>query len=801
MNNHTILRDSTRARGPFREAFWVACGLIAGILCAQSAAGVPPHISQLLPVAGVAVCAAGAMCAGRSGAWFRAPLLVAASFLLGVESYQMAREETRAAGALTRLGSDISVAQNRDNLVALEGKIVSPVWPGLEAPDGGEYSRFTLQLDGFRTDRGMVAARGRAGIRVEGFRDDFHAGDRVRVVARARKVMFQDSDSATHAWFTTKAGAITKTGGPSGLEWIACIADRAREKIIQKLQLFLSGPPLGVAAALTIGTYYYLPDDVLEAHCTTGAIPHLAISGSHVVMVSFAIGWITRRALPRRPATVLLCLILFIYGPVSGGASPTIRAVCAALLAQSAPAGRRRAPSLQLLACGAVLECLVDPAEICGPSFQLSYGAILGFVVFYAGVHRSVSWFLHIPRAGAAHVIAGPALAAMLLGVTATLSTAGIVVYHFQQLPWVAPLAGLPLTLLIPPMLLFAWLAALFPMVPLLPETAGPVAARAFLELCERELQIIQFAAGAAPSMRVLDPCLAAMSSLGFLCILRGQARVRAAGLVLCGFAAWGWWHDPRAPATNGKLQILVHAVGHGLAVTCTAPDGATAQIDAGSADHKNVARQLIQELSARRIQQFDICSVSHADADHANAYVSLLAAVPARAWIADRENPWRRVLARASPDGETPPGDFLRGGAKLSWLRVDAGPAPKDNDLEIVTILEFGGRRVLIPGDLEQAGIAELWRIAGNARFDIALLPHHGLDNGQIESFLDGARPAIVLASCGYRYKTTVAARAAAARGLELLTTRQFGTLQIDISPDGAVEVRGGGPHPRSRR
>src|SRR4030095_4514372 len=112
-------------------------------------------------------------------------------------------------------------------------------------------------------------------------------------------------------------------------------------------------------------------------------------------------------------------------------------------------------------------------------------------------------------------------------------------------------------------------------------------------------------------------------------------------------------------------------------------------------------------------------------------------------------------------------------GGARVRWIEIDASAQAHDNDRAIVTLVEFAGRRVVLPAAVEAPGARELVKRMPGLRADVLVLPHHALDNGQIEILLDALRPAVALASNGARYATADAERLVAARGSALPCTR----------------------------
>src|SRR5262249_36089914 len=74
---------------------------------------------------------------------------------------------------------------------------------------------------------------------------------------------------------------------------------------------------------------------------------------------------------------------------------------------------------------------------------------------------------------------------------------------------------------------------------------------------------------------------------------------------------------------------------------------------------------------------------------------------------------------------------------------------ADNDNDGSIVLAIEASDRRVLLTGDLEEAGIADLLcRPQADLRCDALLLPHHGAAATNLDLLLRACAPGLLILS-----------------------------------------------------
>ncbi|MFN0207715.1 MAG: ComEC/Rec2 family competence protein [Planctomycetota bacterium] len=766
---------------------WIAFSLLAGVFVATQCDAnlevsndnsyVAAHL--WFCAAGVFVCMAGSLARGAS-----AFLLIVSSGILGFVVFESARITNIPTGGLARALRDVKDTNQRDTIFVVEGAVRGPVYK--KTGRGAWPSAITtFQLDTVAIHHNgspsTIVSSGVLTVRCEGDAGNELSGKQLIVTGRLRVA----AHGMSNAMILTKPGAIQIARGKDPPFDPAAPADRLREGILDILQNRFSGHDLGLAAAITVGTYAFAPQELLESHANTGAIPFLAVSGLNVAFVLAPFLWFLRKTRASPRTALLLILIVIFYAWLAGGASPVARAGWAAALASAAPVLGRRSESLSLLSAGAIIEIFFSPGSAATASFQLSYGAVLGFILFYNSVRaRLLTMEALLPKPVRRRTTL--LFDALAIGIIAFLTTAGITALHFGRLTPLSPLIGIPLTFIFPPLFFCAWLA-------LLPGFLGAAPAFLFKQLASLELAIVEFAdrAPGTPAFAgALDPAAIAFVALGVLLFISNKK------LLAVSCAAVGLLQYFDEPKRNpDSVYCIFHPVGHGLAATVLMPGGANLQIDAGSLDDAAAANRIIlPALQKLRIRRFSICSISHADADHANAFPGILNYISTDAWTAAPGNLWNAAMERATGKPRFDVRNIENGGAVARWFEIAASDA-KDNNNAYVTILNFGGRTLLFSGDLEHAGAVELLQQIPELRCDILVLPHHGLNNGQVEILAGATRPQIAVASCGFRYKTTETDEILQLRGIPVFTTRDHGTLVIELRRNGEVLLTSGIP------
>ncbi|USI71770.1 ComEC/Rec2 family competence protein [Sphingomonas morindae] len=232
----------------------------------------------------------------------------------------------------------------------------------------------------------------------------------------------------------------------------------ARRALGARILARVPGAAGAVAVALATGDTGAIAPDDAEAFRRSGLAHLLSVSGLHLSAMVGATIFAARRLLALLPwlalriavpllASALGAVAGSLYTVLTGSAVPTLRALIAALLVLAGAALGREAITLRLVASGALLVLIAWPDQAAGPSFQLSFAAVLALVALYeaAPVRRHLAprpepavrrW----ARAGAGLLLAGLVVEAALMP---------IAIYHFHRAGFYGALANLvaiPLT-------------------------------------------------------------------------------------------------------------------------------------------------------------------------------------------------------------------------------------------------------------------------------------------------------------------------------------------------------------------
>jgi competence protein ComEC len=631
-------------------------------------------------------------------------------------------------------------------------------------------------------------------------------------------------------------------------------AGAARGALFELLGKLYDERPRAFLLALILGDRRLLSPATQDALEVTGSLHMLAISGVHVGILMF---YLVRVPLPRRLRSAARLGFLAVFSLLTGGSPPVLRAALM-LSVQLLLEGRGYRPfPLNTLGWTALVLLAFDPALLHDVGFRLSFAGVF-FILTWGRPRRGAagsgardadtdsdadadtdtdtvastdgdagdlsrtlrSRLLRRARGRAAlasglrgplsaipGAILGAFLAALRVSLAAWLGSTPLILYHFSRFHPLAPLwsvlaapflavslvggsASLALGLVHPAV---AWPAAL---------VAG-WAAEGFVMLLE--------AAALVPgnSVPLPPPPAASVITAYAILILAIAPRLRRAALALgagaLAVALAAFLLAPRAP------EAWFFAVGGGDAALVAVPGAGALLIDAGApGDERAAGRVLARAVLASGHDRLGGAFITHAHADHLRGLdgLSLRLSIE-RIWgspYLSQSEPGRRAATALAARGRRL--EILERGARLCFpeapglsidvLHPQAGEtlpfAGSANDTSLAMRIDYRGSSILFLGDLEEAGLARLFKeCAGRESLreaDVLLVPHHGRANRLWRELIARTRPRAVVISGSGDGGAVETARAIEALGIPVHATWKGGAVRLTWRPDRGWEA-----------
>jgi competence protein ComEC len=610
---------------------------------------------------------------------------------------------------------------------------------------------------------------------------------------------------------------------------LAGLVDAARRRAEAGLVRALPPPRAALLRGMVLGQDEELSDATRAEFERSGLAHVLAVSGQNVMLLAtlvLAAGAITGLGL--RARLVLALGLVAFYVPLTG-AGPSIQraGVMGAAGLVAALAGRTTHRWYALGLAGAVTLAL-NPRASSEPGWQLSFAAVVALLALAPGLRGVLARRMPDPVADVAAIT-----------VSATLGTAPLMAFHFDQVS----LASLPANLLaaaaIAPVMWLGMLAAAGAQV-------APALATPFNAANEPLLAFVEWVAATMASaplavvpVRISSPAALAVAYTalaGAILVLRAAAR-RATTLIAdpprwratTDFSApqaplrWRATTAPSAPRARalaaaagtaaalllvaasstgggsppapGELVVSFLDVGQGDA-TLLQVAGTAVLVDTGPPDGP-----IVERLASAGVDRLDALVLTHAQADHEGAALDVMRVFPPRL-VVNGGAGWPTGVQRALPAAvadarsrrlDAHAGQILElGGIRMRLLwppRPGAGFTPDGdpNDRALVAHVEHGDFDLLLPADAESNVTAAL-RLP---RVEALKVAHHGSADEGLPDLLERTDPelAAIEVGRGNSYGHPAPSTLAALRHVpQVFRTDRDGTIRL--------RVRGGEMH-----
>lgn len=512
---------------------------------------------------------------------------------------------------------------------------------------------------------------------------------RARLMQPASPMLPGSYDFARAAWFQglsatgTIVGRLTlvsPAGGSGGIAVLQrTLADHVRDRV--------PGSPGAIAAAFASGDRGGITEADASAMRDAGLTHLLSISGLHVSAVIAAAYFVVLRVLALWPALALRTRLPVVaasagalagigYTLLTGAEVPTIRSCVAALLVLGALALGRDALSMRMLALAAGFVLLLWPESAIGPSFQMSFSAVLALIALSNAAPikaflapREEPWFARIGR----HTVM-----LFLTGVVIELALMPIVAFHFHRAGMygaIANVVAIPLvTFVAMPMIALGFLADLV-------GAGAPVwwVVEKSLALLLGIAHFTSAQAGAVRLMPQIGGFAVALFAVGGLWLALWRGWVRLAGLVpvaaACGLAA-----------ATPIPDVLVAGDGQQVGITIPGPDGKTRLLSLRDS-RSSYTRDNLMELAGVGAEPVPLAQWEGARCS--SAFCTLSIERGGKRWVLllarGRDMVNERALAAACGQADIVISErFLPRSCRPRWLKADRRYLEKSGGLAI---------------------------------------------------------------------------------------------------------------------
>lgn len=228
--------------------------------------------------------------------------------------------------------------------------------------------------------------------------------------------------------------------------------EQIRDKIVRRIDTVLPPDEAAVTAAIVAGERGGMSRELINNYRDSGLAHFLSISGLHMSMLAgmmfFLVRFVSSLVPPviarydtKKFSAVFAILMSAVYLVISGAAVPTQRAFIMTFIVLLGVLCSRQAISMLTISWAAMLVLLISPEALIGPSFQMSFAAVIVLIAFYERYAGSLHRFLNgggsknvslLSRAG--RIIFAYIAGILISDFVASMATLPFSIYHFNRI-------------------------------------------------------------------------------------------------------------------------------------------------------------------------------------------------------------------------------------------------------------------------------------------------------------------------------------------------------------------------------
>lgn len=548
----------------------------------------------------------------------------------------------------------------------------------------------------------------------------------------------------------------------SGVDTFLQTLISARLTAQQTLSNLLPQPHSGLLTGILLGNDRALAPELGEAFSRVGASHVIAISGYNMAVISgVLLAILTRGSGETTLKSVLLAIgVLAIYTLFVGANSAVVRATLMSSLLIVAPLLRRKTYLPASLAFVVVVMSVYHPAVLWDVSFQLSFCAILGMMLFVEPLNTQFQ-----------RVFGGAGTwwrEAFTVTLSAQIATTPLMVLYFQQFSWVALLVNMLIIPVQAPLLLIGGVALLIsPILPVLSQGLFWLD-MVFLGWTISMVRAFSEWAGAGSAVYVDSRLVGAFYVMliggtmtystrsawvvQIASVLRKRSVLSAVvgSGVLIGLLLVGMWRS----VPDGKLHVWWLDMGHSNSVLLQTPQGAHILVDGG-----RTPTRLLTALGDRLPfydNTLEMLILTHPDDVDHSALLRVLERYHVGVVLTNGQAQVGVIQTQLDDLlHDVPQVNAVRGyraqtsdGVLLEVLHPASSPDLGDSlgDGVLVLRVTYGERSFLLTSDLSREAQARMLEEGVFAQSDVMQVPQHATARALSASFLAHIQPSLAV-------------------------------------------------------
>jgi competence protein ComEC len=493
-----------------------------------------------------------------------------------------------------------------------------------------------------------------------------------------------------------------------------------------------------IILSVILGDVDYLDEDFYDNIKMMGLAHIFAVSGSHIVLLyAFILKALCLAGLKRRVSWSATWVLIWFYGFLIGFPVSVMRSLVMFTLLFGAEILYRRYNSLNSISLAALVLTIYNPYWLFDAGFILSFSAALALIIYSRYVSNFKSATNKIQRDAYMYVFL-------------QIFTIPPIAYYFNYLP----LMGILYNLMLLPV--FTLILILSFGLLLLNVLSSLILAAPF-KLFDLILSVLRFFINISENFALNGIEIRTLSIYEvvffyvfiFLILYLKNCSLRkiVRKIMLAAYFSFYSLSFILIPLLDESLYVNIADSGQGL-FSVLSYRNYNFIIDCGSTSNRNFGEYTaVPYLKKRGIKSIDGVFISHWDEDHYSGLMDI-----------EKNMEVKNIFASSGGSQESlnekvrilKNGDYFEVDERLKiyilWPDEKYQAGSTNNDSLVIKI-DFGGKKLLFPGDIES--VAENM-LKGDLKSDILIVPHHGSNTSSGEKFVKETEPDFAVISCG---------------------------------------------------
>ena len=578
---------------------------------------------------------------------------------------------------------------------------------------------------------------------------------------------------------------------------------KIREKLKQNIQELLTKETYALGIGILIGDNSRINEKIVEDFKNSNLSHMLAVSGAHInyVVLTVSILFTKKRAGIKAQRVVTIMMMLF-FMELTQMTSSVVRAGISCIIYMLASLLYRKADVINAMAISTLLILLNNPFKLFDIGFQLSYAGTLGIILFCK--------LINIPLK---NKLLKYLKDSIIISISANIFIIPIMMYQFNTISLTFILSNL----LAGPLLgISIILEIIVLLISFMSINIAAIPAKVLNILLILIINIANWFSNIEISkIYVITPQIISIVAYYLICaaiILKKKNR-KIIVIIMLTVLIINLFPTPK------KLRINFIDVGQGDSTLIRTETNKVILIDSGGSTASSSFdvgnKVLLPYLLDRRIKKIDFIIVSHFDADHCQAFETVIDNINVRKVVVCKQSmitqEYLNIINKCKKKNikiiVVERGDKLKIDKRTEFEILHPGERFLDdgkgglNANAIVCKMNYklnNGKifSILFTGDIEVEAEKELEQVYGKKlKADILKVAHHGSKTSSREEFIKLVSPKIALIGVGennkFGHPADITLERLEKENIKVYRTDQMGEVSITINKNGEIKVK----------